>query len=384
MRDRESLASSGGAEKHLVRRISVNAVDNFRDCLWLVAGRLVGCAELEGRHGTDYTRARAARPAECYHSRAMALTANLLVVVGATAVGKTACSLDLAAALNGEVVSADSRYLYRGLDIGTAKPSMEEMARVPHHLIDVTTPDKPWSLAVYKREATRAIEEIYARGRLPLLVGGSGQYVRAIVEGWTIPPRPENDELRVDLQATSLQPGGREALRGRLAALDPDAAAAIDPRNLRRVIRALEVCLLTGRPFSAQLTKSLPSYDVFMLGLNMPRSQLYARIDKRIDAMLAAGWVDEVRGLVKWGYDWNLPAMSALGYRQIGAHLRGEIDLLQATRRIQRASRRLVRKQAAWFRAEEVRIQWYDFGEPALPAMKKDIAAWLAERQAAA
>ncbi len=314
----------------------------------------------------------------------MALSPNLLVVVGATAVGKTAYSVELAAALNGEVVSADSRYLYSGLDIGTAKPSKEEMERVPHHLIDATTPDKPWSLAVYKREATRAIEEIHAHGRLPLLVGGTGQYVRAIVEGWTIPPRPENEELRADLQATSLQPGGGEVLRRRLAALDPDAAAAIDPHNLRRVIRALEVCLLTGRSFSAQRTKSLPPYDVFMLGLNMPRPQLYARIDKRIDAMLAAGWVDEVRGLVKRGYDWNLPAMSALGYRQIGACLRGEIDLLQATRSIQRASRRLVRKQATWFRAEDARIQWYDLGEAALPAMKKDIAAWLAERQDAA
>ena len=382
--DSESLAGSGRAEKYLVRCSSVNPVDKFHDCLGLVAGGLVGCVELEGRHGTDYTYARAARLAGCYHCRAMALTAKLLVVLGATAVGKTAYSSDLAAALNGEVVSADSRYLYRGLDIGTAKPSMEEMARVPHHLIDVTTPDKPWSLAVYKREATRAIEEIHACGRLPLLVGGTGQYVRAVVEGWTIPPQPKNEELRADLQATSLQPGGGEALHGQLAALDPDAAAGIDPRNLRRVIRALEVCLLTGQSFSAQRTKSLPSYDVFMLGLNMPRPQLYARIDKRIDAMLAAGWVDEVRGLVKRGYDWNLPAMSALGYRQIGACLRGEIDLLQATRSIQRASRRLVRKQATWFHAEDARIQWYDLGEAALPAMKKDIAAWLAERQDAA
>ncbi len=314
----------------------------------------------------------------------MALSPNLLVVVGATAVGKTAYSVELAAALNGEVVSADSRYLYSGLDIGTAKPSKEEMERVPHHLIDATTPDKPWSLAVYKREATRAIEEIHAHGRLPLLVGGTGQYVRAIVEGWTIPPRPENEELRADLQAILQQPGGEEALRGRLAALDPDAAAVIDPRNLRRVIRALEVCLMTGRPFSTQRAKKLPSYDVFMLGLNMPRLQLYARIDKRIDAMLAAGWEDEVRGLVKLGYDWKLPAMSALGYRQIGACLRGEIDLPQATRMIKRASRRLVRKQAAWFRSEDARIHWYDLSEAALLAMKKDIAAWLGERQAAA
>lgn len=306
----------------------------------------------------------------------MERTAKLLVIVGPTAVGKTAYSLYLATKLGGEVVSADSRYLYRGMDIGTAKPGVEEMGKVPHHLIDVTVPDKPWSLAEYKRAATQVIEEIQARGRLPLLVGGTGQYVHSVLEGWRIPPRPEGDEIRAGLQATVRTPGGAEALYQQLAALDPKAAVKIDRRNVRRVIRALEVCLLTGRPFSAQRGKTPPRYDVFVLGLTMPRAELYACIDARIDAMLRAGWVDEVRRLLKRGYGWNLPAMSALGYREIGAHLRGEIDLSETKRRIQRASRRLVRRQASWFRLENEVITWYSVNDAAPSAMEGDIAAW--------
>ncbi len=302
---------------------------------------------------------------------------KLLVIVGPTAVGKTSYSLDLALKLCGEVVSADSRYLYCGMDIGTAKPGMEEMANVPHHLIDVTVPDKPWSLAEYKRAATHAIEDIQARGRLPLMVGGTGQYVHSVVEGWRIPPRAKDDALRARLQATVQKPGGAERLYEQLAGLDPISAARIDRRNVRRVIRAIEVCLLTGRPFSAQRGKSPPSYDLFVLGLTMPRAQLYARIDARIDAMLRGGWVDEVRRLVKRGYGWNLPAMSALGYREIGAHLRGEIDLPETKRRIQRASRRLVRKQDSWFRFESENITWYSVNEAALDAMEEDIGAWV-------
>lgn len=312
----------------------------------------------------------------------MGRTARLLVIVGSTAVGKTAYSLQLAASLNGEVVSADSRYLYRGMDIGTAKPNSDEMSRVSHHLIDVANPDEPWSLAKYKRAAMYAIEDIQTRGRLPLLVGGSGQYVVAIVEGWNIPPRPEDDVLRSQLQETLREPGGSEALREQLAALDPESAATIDIHNARRVIRALEVCILTGRPFSAQRGKSPPPYDVFVLGLSMPRPQLYARIDERINDMLNAGWVEEVRRLVERGYGWNLPAMSAIGYRQIGEHLRGEIDLREAARRIQVASRRLVRRQAAWFSSKYRGVRWYTVGEGALEVIKADIAAWCGQPRA--
>ena len=306
----------------------------------------------------------------------MGRTARLLVIVGATAVGKTAYSLELAALLNGEVVSADSRYLYRGMNIGTAKPNADEMSRVRHHLIDVANPDDPWSLAKYKRAATHAIEDIQARGRLPLLVGGSGQYVVAILEGWNIPPRSENSVLRSQLEETLREPGGLEGLRSQLALLDPESAATIDIHNSRRIIRALEVCILTGRPFSAQRGKTPPPYDVFVLGLNMPRPKLYARIDERIDDMLRSGWVDEVHMLVERGYGWNLPAMSALGYTQIGEHLRGEIDLLEATRRIKAASRRLVRRQTSWFRSHFRNTHWYTVGDGALEVMKSDITAW--------
>ena len=306
----------------------------------------------------------------------MVRRARLLVIIGPTAVGKTAYSLELAAVLNGEVVSADSRYLYRGMDIGTAKPSVDEMERVPHHLINVTTPDDPWSLAKYKRAATRGIEDIQARGRLPVLVGGTGQYVHAILEGWNIPPRPDDDGLRAQLQETAGEQGGAEVLRERLASLDPDAAASIDTRNVRRLIRALEVCVLTGRPFSEQRGKSPPSYEVFVIGLSIPREQLFVRIDARIDAMFRAGWVEEVRRLLKRGYDWNLPAMSALGYRQIGSYLLGDIDLTEARLKIQRATRRMVRRQAAWFRIDDAGIHWYEVNETALPKIKRDIDAW--------
>lgn len=298
------------------------------------------------------------------------------MIVGATAVGKTEYSLELADTFDGEVVSADSRCIYRGMDIGTAKPNANDIARVPHHLLDVTTPDLPWSLAEYKRAATYVISDIQERGYLPLLVGGTGQYVHSIVEGWEIPPRSNNDEIRAKLQETARTPGGQAVLCEQLAVLDPVSASSIDKHNVRRVIRALEVCILTGRPFSEQRIKTTPNYDMFLLGLRMPRAVLYSRIDERIDAMLRAGWVEEVQVLLDMGYGWDLPAMSALGYRHIGAYLCGEIDLAEAKSRIRRASRRLVRKQAAWFRSEDDSIHWYDVGDASIATIKGDISAW--------
>lgn len=298
------------------------------------------------------------------------------MIVGATAVGKTTCSLKVAGLLKAEVVSADSRLLYKGMDIGTAKPDVGEMASIRHHLIDVADPDTPWSLAKYTRAASDAIVDIQGRGRLPILVGGTGQYVKAILEGWTIPPRPDDDALRSELEKIAGEPGGEQALLNRLFELDSDAADTIDGRNVRRVIRALEVTLFTGRPFSSQRQKSPPPYDIFVMGLSMSRERLYARIDARIDAMVSAGWVQEVSGLLNRGYHWNMPAMSALGYREIGAYLRGEIDLLEAKQRIRKASRRLVRRQSAWFKASDENIHWYEIGESDMSEMEEDIARW--------
>ncbi len=298
--------------------------------------------------------------------------APLVVLVGPTAVGKTATALELAEALSAEIVSADSRCLYRGLDIGTAKPTPAELDRVPHHLIDVTTPHQPWSLSQYQAAAYAAIDAIRARGRLPLLVGGTGQYVRALTEGWQVPPGTPDGAQRADLEQV-LAREGLPALVQRLQALDPEAAARVDLRNPRRVIRALEVVLTTGASFAAQRRKQPPPCRSIMLGLSRPRPELYARIDARVEAMLAAGLVAEVERLVALGYGWELPAMSALGYRQIGEYLRGECDLAEAVLRIKRATRQFVRRQANWFKPTDPLIRWF----PAETGVAADMAAYV-------
>lgn len=283
----------------------------------------------------------------------------LLVLVGPTAVGKTAMAIQLAERLRGEIVSADSRYLYRYMDIGTAKPGATERERVPHHLIDVTTPDVSWSLAQYQAAAFAAIGEIQARGRLPILAGGTGQYIRAVVEGWQPPPSANTDGLRLELEER-FQARGLDGLVAQLRELDPESARTIDLYNPRRVIRALEVVLSTGRSFVGQRRKLPPRLAIHTVGLSLPRALLYARIDQRVDSMLASGLVDEVRGLVARGYGWQLPAMSAIGYRQIGQHLRGECSLVEAADLIRRDTRVFVRRQANWFKPDDPGIHWYD------------------------
>jgi tRNA dimethylallyltransferase len=283
----------------------------------------------------------------------------LLVIVGPTAVGKTALSLHLAERLSGEIVSADSRLLYRGMDIGTAKPTPEERARVPHHLIDIAAPDETVGLAEFQDLAYRAIADIQARKKLPLLVGGTGQYVRAIVEGWCIPRVPPDPALRAELEAQAEREGA-DPMHARLAQLDPDAAQRIDPRNVRRVIRALEVCLVTGRPISEQQRREPPPYAILQIGLTMERESLYARVDQRIEAMADAGLEDEVRRLRQAGYEWELPAMSGLGYVQFRPYFEGQATLEDIVTEIKRATRRFIRHQYNWFRLGDPAIRWFD------------------------
>ncbi len=280
------------------------------------------------------------------------------VLVGPTAVGKTAAALALAQHLPLEIISADSRYLYHGLDIGTAKPTPAEQAAVPHHLINVTTPDEPWTLSQYQAAANAALAAIVGRGRLPLLVGGTGQYVRAVVEGWQPPPSDPTGVTRATLEAL-LADAGLPALVDRLRTVDPASATQVDLRNPRRVLRALEVATLTGESFVAQRTRLAPPYRFAWLGLSLPRPELYARIDARIDGMVAAGLVAEVEALVAKGYAWDLPALSALGYRQIGAYLRGECTLPAAVESTKRATHQFVRRQANWFRPTDPQIRWF-------------------------
>lgn len=301
----------------------------------------------------------------------------LLVVVGPTAVGKTALAVRLGEALGGEVVSADSRQVYRGMDIGAAKPTAEERARAAHHLIDLRDPDEPLSLAEYQALAYRTIDGLLARGRLPMLVGGSGQYVHAVVEGWGIPAVPPDETLRAQLYAEA-EAAGAEALHARLRALDAVAAARIDPRNVRRVVRALEVCLVAGRPISELQRKAPPPYRIAPIGLTRPRPALYRRVDDRVDAMIAAGLADEVRRLAEAGYGWRLPAMSGLGYRQMGAYLRGETSLEEAAQSIKRETRRFIRQQYNWFRLSDPRIRWFDLEAFSLSEVEVAVADLLA------
>lgn len=282
----------------------------------------------------------------------------LVVLVGPTAVGKTAFSIDLAKRLDAEIVSADSRLFYRGMDIGTAKPSPEERSAVLHHLIDVADPDETWSLALFQKAARRAIAGIHARGKLPILVGGTGQYVRAVTQEWRLPAQPPDPVLRLALENWAAEITS-EGLHARLARIDPLAAAAIEPRNLRRTIRALEVIFHTGRRFSSQ-RQQLPSpYELMQIGLCRPRAEIYRRVDQRIDAMFQSGLVAEVVGLLAQGYSPDLPAFSAIGYREVIAYLRGEYSLEESISLMKRATHLFVRRQANWFKETDPSIHWF-------------------------
>jgi tRNA dimethylallyltransferase len=294
----------------------------------------------------------------------------LVVIVGPTGVGKTSLSLELAQALDGEIVSADSRQIYRGMDIGTAKPTPAEQARVPHHLVDIIDPDADFGLATYQELAYVAIADIARQGHLPFLVGGTGQYIRAVVEGWHIPRVPPDAALRASLYA-EVEQQGCQALYERLLKLDPDAAGLIDARNVRRVVRALEVCIKTGRPFSEQRGRVPPPYTVLQIGLTMAREALYRRIDARIDAMIAGGLVKEVRKLLENGYDWALPAMSSLGYLQLKGYFEGTASLAEAVALIKKETRRFIRHQYNWFRLTDDRIHWFDATESPYPAARE-------------
>lgn len=300
----------------------------------------------------------------------------LVVILGPTAVGKTEIAIQLAGRLNGEIVSADSRLFYRGMDIGTAKPAPEEQRRVPHHLIDVADPDQILSLAEFHRLARQAIHAVHDRGRLPFLVGGTGQYVRAVTEAWQVPPAVPDSRLRKAIQhwAASIGPQG---LHARLEVVDPQAAAQIDYRNLRRTVRALEVIFLTGRRFSEQRQKGDSPYRYYLLGLTRPRSELYARIDTRIDAMFNQGLIGEAQALLQKGYDPGLPSLSAIGYGEAIACVQGRMTLEQARESMKRRTRQFVRRQANWFKPQDPEIHWFTAGVNGLDEMESAIRIWL-------
>ena len=292
----------------------------------------------------------------------------LILIIGPTAVGKTELAIQLAEKMNGEIISADSRLFYRGMNIGTAKPSREELARVPHYLIDIVNPDETLSLAVFQEKAKEVIADIHARGKLPFLVGGTGQYIRAVTQGWTPPEVVADEQLRTELEKKD-----KEWLHARLQILDPEAAAKIDARNVRRTVRALEVILTTGRKFSEQRGQVESPYQLIMIGLTRPRPELYQRVDERIDLMFANGLIDEVKGLLKKGYPPTLPSMSALGYRECVSVVKGLLTEEQAKVEMRRVTRIFVRRQANWFKESDPNIMWFRVKDGVVDEIEKTI-----------
>ncbi len=291
---------------------------------------------------------------------------RLLAIVGPTATGKTEAAILVAEALDGEIISADSMQVYRGMDIGTAKPTAEQRAQVPHHLIDIIAPDEPFSVADYRDRADAALNDIWGRGRQPVLVGGSGLYVRAVLDEMDFSYVPPDRELRRRLTEEA-RAKGLPALHESLTKADPEAAARIHPNDEKRIIRALEVAQARGpRPRQVDQPRAT-RYNTVQFGLALARDELYRRIEARVDAMLAAGLVEEVRGLLERGYGEDLVSMKGLGYAQLAPYLRGRIALDEAVERLKRDTRRFAKRQLTWFRADR-RIRWIDVDQAGVPS----------------
>lgn len=288
----------------------------------------------------------------------------IIAIVGPTATGKTATGVRVAQAVDGEIISADSVAVYRGMDIGTAKPTPEERAAVPFHLIDVVDPDEPFNVAQFKQMAEAALSDIRARGRRPLVVGGTGLYVRVLLEDFGLTETPADSARRAALDAEALRLGV-PALHARLAEVDPAAAARIHPNDRVRIVRALEVYARTGVPMSVQQARDAERRrcrPARKFALTASREALYRRIDARVDAMIAAGLVEEVKHLLAQGYSPMPASLRSLGYKEMAAYLQDEVDLETAIQAIKRNTRRFAKRQLTWFRADPELI-WIDVGE---------------------
>lgn len=291
----------------------------------------------------------------------------LICVVGPTAVGKTALAVALAQRLDGEVINADSRQVYRGMTIGTAKPTDAELVSVPHHLFDILDPSESFGVALFMDLAGKALGEIRERSRCPIVCGGTGQYIWGLVEGQIVPPAPPDPQFRLKLEGEAEAFGAGE-LHRQLAAIDPARAAALDARNVRRVIRALEIYHITGRlPSEFLAARSAAAGNSLVLGLTMPRDLLYRRIDERVDRMMREGFLAEVKALVDAGYEMGEGPLASPGYRELGRFLAGELSLQEAVSRTKTQTHRLARRQYTWFKPSDSRIQWLDASEPGLP-----------------
>ncbi|MDD5382651.1 MAG: tRNA (adenosine(37)-N6)-dimethylallyltransferase MiaA [Candidatus Margulisbacteria bacterium] len=281
----------------------------------------------------------------------------MLILLGPTAAGKTKLAIELAKKLNGEIISADSMQVYRGMDVGTAKPTLEERQGLPHHLIDVLDPDEPWTVSDFVEQANKLTKDIVFRGKVPLIVGGTGLYLWSLLEGFSFPIAPADKELRAKLEKEQLT-----ALYSRLTAIDPAAAEKIHPNDKKRIIRALEVYELTGRPIShSQATRDpgLVTRDQLLIGLNLPREELYSRIDQRVDSMIEKGLIEEVTGLLAKGYSKELPSFQALGYKEAVEYLAGKWTKEQMIAELKKRTRHFARRQMTWFKRFN-NVRWFE------------------------
>ena len=296
---------------------------------------------------------------------------KLIAIVGPTASGKTALAIDLAQRLQGEIVGADSRQVYRHMDIGTAKPTAQEQAAARHHLIDIVEPDEPFSLGRWLERANEALGEIWSRGKQPLLVGGTGQYIWALLEGWQVPRVPPQNGLREDLTSRPL-----EDLLAELRRVDPEAEAFVDPSNVRRVVRALEVYHATGKPFSFWRTKEPPPFESTVIGMRLPREELYRRIDERVEAMFAGGLVEEVGAAVGDGIR-TRPAVDVRNRLPGGLRVPRWGDRPRSGDRADEdeSTHRFARHQNSWFKPNDERIRWVEVGTQAVEEALRDVKA---------
>jgi tRNA dimethylallyltransferase len=300
------------------------------------------------------------------------------VLTGPTGSGKTALAVDLVERFGGEVVSCDSRQVYTYLDIGTAKPDPNELRRARHHLIDYVDPAEPYTVTRYRDDADAVLPDLAQRNQIAWVVGGSWHYIQALVDRIEPPKVPPSPELRAELEREAAE-HGPEALHARLATLDPTAAAAIDRRNVRRVVRALEVTLTLGRPFSEVGRARGSPLPALKLALSMPRPVLYERVDRRVDAMIAAGWVDEVRSLIARGYDETLPSLSSHGYREMMAVARGTMSLEEAAQKTKWMVHAYIRRQTSWLK-QQPEYHWIEAGPDAVEQASSLVATYLTAR----
>jgi len=307
------------------------------------------------------------------------LTGNyppLIIILGPTAVGKTKLSIELAQRLNGEIIGADSRQIYRYMDIGTAKPTPDEQAQISHHLIDIIDPDYNLTVAEYQDLAYEKINDLHSQNKLPFLVGGTGQYLSAVAEGWSIPRVPPNPEIRMELEAYVVEHDAK-ALHEQLQKVDAVSADKIHPNNVRRVIRAIEVYRVTGEPISKLQEKKPPPYRILTLGLRLDRDILYPRVDTRVDIMIEQGFIEEVQILLDKGYNRTLPSMTGLGYLEIAEHLLDGTELDEAIQKTKFSTHDFIRRQDVWFRGHDNNILWHNVEEMDVNIVEQSICDWL-------